>query len=338
MIPEMNGMEHLTLSSQTDALYPKIEPYDSGRLEIGPLHQIYWEQCGNPSGVPVVFLHGGPGAGAGPMHRRFFDPAFYRIIIFDQRGAGRSRPLGETRENTTPLLIRDMERLRQLFGVDRWLVFGGSWGSTLALAYAQAHPERCLGLILRGIFLCRPSEIEWFLYGLRAIFPEAWRSFSHFIPPDERGNLLGAYHRRLINPDPAVHLPAARYWGSYEGACSTLLPNADTVAHFSSDPVALGLARIEAHYFTHDIFLPDNSLLDNIRRVAHIPGIIVQGRYDGVCPIVTADDLHRAWPEAEYIVVPDAGHSAFEPGILRELVRAANRFKRKLHSTALAST
>ena len=331
-------MEHLTPKPQADSLYPKIEPYEYGWLEVSPVHQVYWEQCGNPNGIPVIFLHGGPGAGAGPMHRRFFDPSFYRIIIFDQRGAGRSRPLGETRENTTPLLIEDMERLRRQFGVERWLVFGGSWGSTLAIAYAETHPERCLGLILRGIFLCRPSEIEWFLYGLRAIFPEAWRRFAHFIPANERNDLLRAYHARLMDPDPAVHLPAARLWGSYEGACSTLLPNPDTVAHFSSDPVALGLARIEAHYFTHNIFLPDNSLLDNVRRIAHIPGIIVQGRYDGVCPIVTADDLHRAWPEAEYVVVPDAGHSAFEPGIQRELVRAAHRFMHKLQPVSLAST
>ncbi len=331
-------MEHLTPKPQADSLYPKIEPYEYGWLDVSPVHQVYWEQCGNPNGIPVIFLHGGPGAGAGPMHRRFFDPSFYRIIIFDQRGAGRSRPLGETRENTTPLLIEDMERLRRQFGVERWLVFGGSWGSTLAIAYAETHPERCLGLILRGIFLCRPSEIEWFLYGLRAIFPEAWRRFAHFIPANERNDLLRAYHARLMDPDPAVHLPAARLWGSYEGACSTLLPNPDTVAHFSSDPVALGLARIEAHYFTHNIFLPDNSLLDNVRRIAHIPGIIVQGRYDGVCPIVTADDLHRAWPEAEYVVVPDAGHSAFEPGIQRELVRAAQRFMHRLQRVSLAST
>ena len=339
MIPEKKGMEHLSLKLESDALYPKIEPYEYGWLEVSPLHKVYWEQCGNPNGVPVVFLHGGPGAGAGPMHRRFFDPDHYRIIIFDQRGAGRSRPLGEIRENTTPLLIEDMERLRAQFGIERWLVFGGSWGSTLALAYAEAHPERCLGLILRGIFLCRPAEIEWFLYGLKAIFPEAWRTFAHYIPAEERSDLLRAYHERLMHPDPAVHMPAARYWGSYEGSCSTLLPSPDTVAHFSSDPVALGLARIEAHYFTHDIFLPRNSLLDNIRRIAHIPAVIVQGRYDGVCPIITADDLHRAWPEAEYIVVPDAGHSAFEPGIQKELVRAANRFRQKLQAAApLAST
>ncbi len=330
MIPEMTPLENLIPKNLTDPLYPKIDPYDSGWLAVTPPHQIYWEQSGNPRGIPVIFLHGGPGAGAGPIHRRFFDPAFYRIIIFDQRGAGRSRPLGCLSDNTTPLLIEDMERLRKMFQIERWLVFGGSWGSTLALAYAEAHAERCLGLILRGIFLCRPSEIHWFLYGLRAIFPEAWRTFAHFIPEGERKDLLQAYHRRLGNPDPEVHLPAARHWGAFEGSCSSLLPSPDTVAHFSSDPVAIGLAKIEAHYFTHRIFLPENSLLENIRSIAHLPGVIVQGRYDGVCPIVTADDLHQAWPEAEYIVVPDAGHSAFEPGILRELVRAADRFRNRL--------
>ena len=330
MIPEINPLENLNSKQPTDPLYPRVDPHDCGWLAVTPPHQIYWEQSGNPHGIPVVFLHGGPGAGAGPMHRRFFDPAFYRIIIFDQRGAGRSRPLGCISDNTTLLLIEDMERLRKMFQVERWLVFGGSWGSTLALAYAETHPERCLGLILRGIFLCRPSEIHWFLYGLRAIFPEAWRTFAHFIPEAERNDLLQAYHQRLSNPDPAIHMPAARHWSSYEGACSTLLPSADTVAHFSSDTVALGLARIEAHYFTNHIFLPENSLMDRIRSIAHIPGVIVQGRYDGVCPIVTADDLHQAWPEAEYAVVPDAGHSAFEPGILRQLVLATDRFKSRL--------
>ncbi|NDU93090.1 MAG: prolyl aminopeptidase [Ferrovum sp.] len=326
----MTPPENLNPKPQTDPLYSKIEPHDSGWLALTPPHQIYWEQSGNPRGIPVVFLHGGPGAGASPMHRRLFDPTFYRIIIFDQRGAGRSRSLGCVSDNTTPLLIEDMECLRKMFQIEQWLVFGGSWGSTLALAYAETHPERCLGLILRGIFLCRPSEIDWFLYGLRTIFPEVWRTFAYFIPENERTDLLQAYHRRLSDPNPAIHMPAARHWGAYEGACSTLLPSADTVAHFSSDPVALGLARIEAHYFTNQIFLPANSLLDNIHRITQVPGVIVQGRYDSVCPIVTADDLHQAWPEAEYIIVPDAGHSAFEPGILRQLVQATDRFRSQL--------
>jgi proline iminopeptidase len=288
---------------------------------------MYWEQSGNPHGIPVLFLHGGPGAGAAPAHRRFFDPARYRIVIFDQRGSGRSTPLGELKDNTTPHLVADIERLRQHLKIERWLVFGGSWGSTLALAYGEAHPARCIGFILRGVFLCRASEIDWFIHGLRNFFPEAWRRFVDAIPETERGDLLRAYYRRLTHPDAAVHMAAARAWSSYEGACSTLLPSPDTVAYFAGDTVALGLARIEAHYFTHDIFLPQNALLANVGRLRHIPCTIVQGRYDAVCPIVTADDLHNAWPEAEYIVVPAAGHSAWEPGISAELVRATERFK-----------
>src|SRR5687767_11015428 len=311
-------------------LYPEIEPYSSGMLDLDGLHQMYWEECGNPRGVPVVFLHGGPGAGSAPAHRRFFDPAHYRIVIFDQRGAGRSRPLGELKDNTTPFLVQDMERLRAHLRIEEWLVFGGSWGSTLALAYANTHPQRCRGLVLRGIFLCRKSEIDWFLYGLRHFFPEAWSAFAATISEAERSDLLGAYYRRLTHPDPAVHMPAARAWSIYEGSCSTLLPSPETVAYFASDAVALGLARIEAHYFLNGIFLPENDLLKNIGRVRDVPGVIVQGRYDAVCPIVTADDLHRSWPEAEYIVVPDAGHSAWEPGICAELVRATERFKNRV--------
>ena len=310
-------------------LYPEIEPYSAGTLKLDGVHTMYWEQSGNPEGVPVMFLHGGPGAGASPAHRRFFDPAHYRIVIFDQRGAGRSTPLGELRDNTTPRLIADIERLRGHLGVERWLVFGGSWGSTLALAYGEAHAERCAGFILRGVFLCRASEIEWFLYGLRSLFPEAWRTFAEFIPAAERGDLLAAYYQRLADPDPGVHLPAARVWSTYEGMCSTLLPSPETVAHFAGDNVSLGLARIEAHYFSHDIFLPPDTLLANVGRLRHLPCLIVQGRYDAVCPIVTADELARAWPEAEYIVVADAGHSAWEPGISAELVRATEKFKTK---------
>ncbi len=308
-------------------LYPEIEPYEAGMLALDGLHHMYWEACGNPNGKPVVFLHGGPGAGASPAHRRFFDPKHYRIIIFDQRGAGRSTPLGELKDNTTPHLIADMETLRQHLNIERWLVFGGSWGSTLAIAYAEAHPDRCAGLILRGIFLCRKSEIDWFLYDLKNLFPEAWHTFAGVIPERERGDLLKAYYKRLTNPDPAIHMPAARAWGRYEGSCSTLLPSPETVAYFGGDVVALGLARIEAHYFTHDIFLPINSLLDNVSRIRSIPGVIVQGRYDAVCPMVSADDLRRAWPEAEYIIVPDAGHSAWEPGICKQLVAACEKFK-----------
>ncbi|MGF1611877.1 MAG: prolyl aminopeptidase [Kiloniellales bacterium] len=311
-----------------NGLFPPIEPYATGHLAVEGKHEIYWEQCGNPDGKPVVFLHGGPGAGASADHRRFFDPAHYRIVVFDQRGAGRSNPLGELADNTTPKLVADMEHLREELGIARWIVFGGSWGSTLALAYAQTHPERVVALALRGIFLCRRSEIDWFLYGMRTIYPEIWEQFSGFLPEDERDDLLHNYHRRLVDPDPAVHMPAAKAWSTYEAACSTLLPSPETVAAFGSDRVALGLARIEAHYFVNDIFLPENALLEGVAKIRKIPAVIVQGRYDVVCPIVTADELHRAWPEADYQIIPDAGHSAMEPGIRRALVAAMEGFKR----------
>ena len=321
-------MDHST-AVRTE-LYPPIEPYGAGMLALDAIHTMYWEQSGNPTGVPVVFLHGGPGAGSTAGHRRFFDPAHYRIVVYDQRGAGRSTPLGELRDNTTLHLIDDLERLRVRLGIARWLVFGGSWGSTLALAYGEAHPERCLGFVLRGIFLCRRSEIDWFLYGLRNLYPEAWQEFAGALPEAERGDLLNAYYKRLTDPDRAVHMPAARAWGIYEGSCSTLLPSPDTVAYFANDTVALGLARMEAHYFMHDIFLPLDSLLTDIGRLRQIPAVIVQGRYDAVCPIVSADDLRRAWPEAEYHIVADAGHSAWEPGISAELMKATERFKDRL--------
>ena len=317
-------------SLSVPGLFPEIEPRASGMLRLDDLHSMHWEECGRADGIPAVFLHGGPGAGSTPKHRRFFDPDAYRIIVYDQRGAGRSTPLGELRDNTTPHLVADLETLRRHLGVERWLVFGGSWGSTLAIAYAQAHPERCLGLILRGIFLCRRSEIEWFLYGLRSVFPEPWEKFSGFLPQAERADLLRNYHRRLTDPDPAVHMPAARAWSVYEGSCSTLFPSPATVAYFAGAVVAMGLARIEAHYFVNDIFIEENSLLANAGRLRDIPGVIVQGRYDMVCPLVSAHELRRAWPQAAYRVVPDAGHSAWEPGILGALVEATERFKRTL--------
>jgi proline iminopeptidase len=309
-------------------LFPPIEPYRTGRLRLDSLHTMYWEESGNPRGVPALFLHGGPGAGATPVHRRFFDPAYWRIVIYDQRGGGRSTPLAEVAANSPAHLVADIELLRRELGVESWLVFGGSWGSTLALLYAQAHPERCLGLILRGVFLARPSEIDWFLYGLVAIFPEAWRAFSGFIPEAERGELLAAYHHRLTDSDPRVHMPAARAWSLYEGACSTLLPNPETIAAFGEDRLALGLARIEAHFFTHYLLAGDNDLVARVPRIRHLPASIVQGRYDMVCPIRSADELARAWPEANYAVVPDAGHSAMEPGIREQLVLATERLKR----------
>ena len=308
-------------------LYPEIEPYETGRLAVDDRHSLYWEQSGNPAGVPVVFLHGGPGAGPSGVHRRFFDPAHYRIVIFDQRGAGRSTPLGEVIDNTTGHLIADIERLRETLGIARWIVFGGSWGSTLAIAYAEHHAERCMALALRGIFLCRRSEIDWFLYGMRSVFPAEWAALAGHLPEAERDDILANYHARLIDPDPAVHMPAARVWSGYEAACSTLKPDPDLVASFQTDVMALGVARLEAHYFMNDIFLPLDSLLAGADKLRGIPGFMVQGRYDMVCPIVTAQELHAAWPEAEYRIIDDAGHSALEPGIRAALVEAMEGFK-----------
>lgn len=299
-------------------------------ITLDGLHAMYWEQCGNPDGVPALFIHGGPGAGATEVHRRFFDPKHYRIIVFDQRGAGRSTPRGEIADNTTDHLIDDMERLRKTLNIERWLLFGGSWGSTLALAYGERHPERCLGFVLRGIFLGRPHEVDWFLYGVRTVFPEAWRKLTEVLPEEERGDILRGFHRRLLDSDSAVHVAAARAWSAYEGACSTLLPSPETVAAFSADDTARSLARIETHYFTNDNFLRPNELLENIDVIRAVPCVIVQGRYDMICPIVTADELYRAWPEAEYVIVPDAGHSAMDPGIRSALVRSTERFKDRL--------
>jgi proline iminopeptidase len=315
------------MNSRRD-LFPPIEPYRTGRLRLDSRHTMYWEESGNPRGVPALFLHGGPGAGATPVHRRFFDPAYWRIVIYDQRGGGRSTPLGETEDNSPDHLVADIERLRGELGIAQWLVFGGSWGSTLALLYAEAHPERCLGLVLRGVFLARAAEIDWFLYGIRTVFPETWRTFAEFIPEAERGDLLAAYHRRLVDPDPRVHMPAARAWSLYEGACSTLLPNPETVAAFGEDRLALGLARIEAHFFSRYLLSGDEDLVARVGRIRHLPAVIVQGRYDMVCPIRSADELARAWPEAGYVIVPDAGHSAMEPGIREQLVLATERLKR----------
>ncbi len=308
-------------------LFPEIEPLAQGRLAVDPPHVLYWEESGNPDGAPVLFLHGGPGAGATPAHRRFFDPNHYRIVIFDQRGAGRSIPAGEIANNTTQDLVADIEALRRQLGIEAWLLFGGSWGSSLALAYAQTHPQRCRGAILRGIFLCRRDEVEWFMTGMRRIFPEAWRRFSGFLPESERGDLLTHYYRRLTDPDPDVHVPAALAWNDYESACSTLLPAPEATAPIGDPAKALGLARIEAHYFVNDCFLANGALLDNAGRLEGIPGTIVQGRYDMVCPIAAADELAAAWPEAQYIVAADSGHSAMEPGIRRALVQATERFK-----------
>ena len=294
---------------------------------MGRPHELYWEESGNSNGAPILLLHGGPGAGVTATNRRFFDPAYYRIILYDQRGAGRSTPLGELFNNTTTHLVEDIEVLRKLLGVDRWVMFGGSWGSTLALAYAEKYPQHCNALILRGIFLSRPQEIEWFLYGIRTVFPEHWELFSGYLPPQERCDLLGNYYRRLIDPDPNVHMPAALAWSHYESACSTLLSDTNPAEEFQRKELALGLARIEAHYFINQMFLSEDSLLKNVDQVRSIPAIIVQGRYDMICPFVTAADLHAAWPEAQFMVVPDAGHSSLEPGIRSALVRATNQMR-----------
>jgi proline iminopeptidase len=308
-------------------LFPEIGPFETGYLPLTDGHVMYWEQVGNPRGRPVLFLHGGPGAGAGAVHRRFFDPAHWRIVIFDQRGAGRSRPLGCLDANTTTHLVADIEHLRSYLAIDRWLLFGGSWGSTLALAYTQTHPAHVAGLVLRGVFLGREAEVDWFLTGLKQIFPDAHAAFAGHLPPEERGDLLGSYLRRLTDPDPAVHMAAARAWSIYEGSCSTLLPSPDTVHSFAQDRTALGLARIEAYYFANRLFLPERGLLGHMAAIGHIPAEIVQGRYDMVCPAVTAFELAAAWPAARLTIVPDAGHSALEPGVRRALVAAVERFR-----------
>jgi len=306
-------------------LHPPVEPYDSGMLALDDVHTMYWETSGNPAGAPVVFVHGGPGGGCSAEHRRFFDPDFFRIVLFDQRGAGAATPVGDAFNNTTQHLIGDMELLRKYLEIDRWLIFGGSWGSTLGLAYGQAHPERCSGFVLRGIFLGRQSEIDWFLYGLRTVFPEAWHRFASMLPPAERKDLLRGYLKRLFDPDPRVYLPFARAWSEYEGSCSTLLPNPELVRHFADE--ALGLARMEAHYFAHQCFLAPNALLNSLYRIRHIPASIVQARYDMVCPIVNADELARAWPTAKYTIVPDSGHSVWEPSVSAAVVAEVERMK-----------
>jgi proline iminopeptidase len=310
-------------------LFPPIEPYRRGRLAVDDMHTLYWEECGNPQGLPVLFLHGGPGGGLSPRHRRFFDPAHYRIVLFDQRGAGQSTPLGEYRNNTTPLLVEDIERLRAMLGIEQWLVFGGSWGSTLALAYGEAHPQRCLGFVLRGIFLCTPAEIDWFMHGIRWFFPEAHAQFVAPIPEAERGDLLHAYEKRLFSEDPTVYLPAARIWSRYEGSCLYLRPNAEAVADASSDVVSLGIGRLEAHYFLHRGFMQEDQLIRDIARIRHLPAVIVQGRYDVVCPPASAHRLHQAWPGAKLHMIADAGHAAAEPGIAAALIAATEQFRKR---------
>lgn len=311
-------------------LFPPLEPYACGMLPLDDLHLMYWEQCGRPDGVPVLYLHGGPGDGCSPACRQLFDPSFYRAVLFDQRGCGRSIPRGEIRNNTTAHLLDDIEQLREHLGIERWLVYGGSWGSTLALAYAEAHPQRVSGLVLRGVFLGRDEEIDWFLSGMGRFFPEAAQRFVAPIPEAVRGDFLQAYYQNLTDHDPEVHLAAARQWAQYESSCATLLPNREAVARASSEFAALPLARLEAHYFIHRLFLPHNQLLKNIERIRHIPGIIVQGRYDVVCPPKSAYDLAQAWPKGELVLVEGAGHSLWEPGILQAVLHALTLFKARL--------
>jgi len=308
-------------------IFPPIEPYLKGTLRVDDLHILYWEECGHPKGVPVVFLHGGPGAGCTSTHRRFFDPATYRIILFDQRGAGRSTPLGETRNNTTGLLIEDIEALRLSRGVERWHVFGGSWGSTLAIAYAETYPEHCLSLTLRGICLMQKREVEWFLYGIRSIFPEAWDNFASLVPPEEQHDLLSAYLRMFASNDTDLRTKAINAWANFESSCSVLKPEPQTTTSHYDDQHRTSLAILEAHYFKNNLFTPDSLLLDNAYKLHAIPGVIVQGRYDMICPMITANELHQRWPQADYRIIADAGHSALEPGIRAALVEATEKFK-----------
>jgi proline iminopeptidase len=312
-------------------LFPAIEPYEQGLLETGEGHRVYWERCGKPGGVPVVFVHGGPGGGCSPAHRRLFDPAVFDVLLFDQRGCGRSLPHAELEANTTWHLVEDIERLRDMCGFDRWLVFGGSWGSTLSLAYAETHPGRVSGLILRGIFLLRQMEVDWYYQGGASwLFPDKWERFLAPIPEAERGDLVQAYRRRLTGEDEAAKIACAQAWSQWEGETITLLPDPDTSDHFGDPHFAVAFARIENHYFVHKGWMDEGQLLRDAGRLKAIPGTIVQGRYDTATPVRSAWDLHRAWPEAEFRLIPDAGHAYNEPGILHALLAALEAHGRRL--------
>ncbi|MGW5684369.1 prolyl aminopeptidase [Nonomuraea sp. NPDC003754] len=315
------------------SLYPPIEPHDSGMLDVGDGNEIYWEVCGNPEGKPAVMLHGGPGSGCSAKHRRQWDPQAYRIVLFDQRNCGRSRPNAgdpgvSLAANTTWHLVRDMERLREHLGIDVWQVFGGSWGSALALAYAQTHPDRVSELILRGIFTLREHELRWFYQeGASFLFPDLWESYLAPIPEEERGDLIAAFARRLDSADEQVRVAAARAWSQWEAATITLLPDPEHVAEFGEAHRAVSFARIENHYFVHGGFFEPGQLIRDVGKVRHIPAVIVQGRYDACTPMTTAWDLHKAWPEAAFHVVDDAGHAFTEPGIAARLVEATDSFR-----------
>jgi proline iminopeptidase len=313
-------------------LYPPLEPYATGFLDVGAGHRLYYEESGNPNGKPVVFLHGGPGGGTSPAMRRFFDPEAYRIVLFDQRGCGHSTPHALLENNTTPDLVEDIERLRVELGVERWQVFGGSWGSTLALAYAQAHAERVTELVLRGIFTVRQQEYDWlYRFGTNQLFPDAWAALLAPVPEDERGDILSAYHRLLHSDEPDTRMAAAKAWSIYEGSTSQLIPSREVIDMFGSDHMAVSLAQIEVHYFVNNCFMDDGQLLRNMESIRHIPGVIVHGRYDVLCPPVNAFDLAAAWPEVDLRITPDAGHSAFEPGNVHELVLATDRYAGRNH-------
>lgn len=309
--------------------FPEITPFKTEFIKVSALHNIYVEQCGNPQGRPILFLHGGPGGGCSADHRRFFDPKHYHIILFDQRGAGRSTPPAELAENTTWDLVADIEKIRNHLKVKDWIVFGGSWGSTLALSYAMTHPNRVKGLILRGIFLCRPSEITWFYQeGASQIFPDAWEKYYNFIPESERNNFVEAYYKRLTSENLDLRLQAAKIWSQWEAATSRLFVDAKAIDEFEDPTYALQFARIECHYFMNNSFFKTkNFLLENISKIRQIPATIIQGRYDVVCPMKSAWELHKAWPEADFKIIADAGHAAGEPGIRSELVNASNKFK-----------
>lgn len=309
--------------------FPAIEPFNKGFLKVSDIHNIYFEEVGNPKGPAVVFLHGGPGGGISPDHRRYFDPDFYRIVLFDQRGSGQSTPCAELRENDTWSLVKDTETLRTELGIEKWMVFGGSWGSTLALAYAITHPDRVKALVLRGIFLCRPSEIKWFYQqGASEIFPDVWDEYLKPIPENERGDMVSAYYKRLTSENREIQLQAAKAWSKWEAATSRLIVDQHAIDDFEDPDYALSFARIECHYFMNNAFFPTtNFLLENVDKIRHLPGIIIQGRYDVVCPARSAWDLHRAWPEAKITFVPDAGHAASEPGIRSALIKATESFK-----------
>lgn len=305
-------------------LYPPIKPFSSGYLTVSDLHTLYWEQSGNPDGVPVVLLHGGPGAGVSHDHRRFFDPHFYRIVLFDQRGASRSEPLGETQENTPALLVADVEALRQHLRIAKWHIFGGSWGATLAMLYAAEHPDVCASLILRSICLMTTPEIDWFINGIQTVFPEVWERFSRFIPASERGDLLKAYATRLNDTDETIRLAASSQWVAYESACATLYPQFQTMITDDQRKQAMAMARIEAHYYMHHRLEGAEALLNRIDAFRHVPAVIIHGRYDMITPLKTAYTLHKAWPEADYVVVPDGGHAAFDPAMRDRLIAATD--------------